>query len=48
MQPQPPVPAWLLIFPALIACIVFWQVRRQGVGEQNSFLDRQDQGVKRD
>lgn len=44
LQPSLPVPAWLLISPGLITSIIFWQVRRQGVGETDPFLDRQGWG----
>lgn len=39
------LPGRLLVFQGLITCIVFWQVRRQGVGETK---DRQHQGMKQE
>ena len=34
-----PVPVHFPSSPGLITCIVFWQVRRQGVGEEDSLVD---------
>ena len=47
LQPRQPAPGgssfWGLMTP-----IVFWQVRRQGVGKKDSCSDRQDQGVRQE